>query len=170
MSNLEKLVSIYQESAVAKKIEETISSSARINLQLSGLIGAQTSFYLAATAQLVKNKHHVYVALDKEEAAYLQNDLAAILPDRTIHFFPDSFKFPMNFEQINNTNILTRSETIHQLANDRIKSNIIVTYPEALFEKVVSPEILKKTKIEINKGENNRYQICNRNVGRTWFR
>ncbi len=153
MNNLERLIDIYSQSAGVKKIVDSITTSAHINLQLSGLVGAQASFCLAATTRFVKGKHHVVIALDKEEAAYIQNDLAAILPDRTIYFFPDSFKFPTNFEQINNTNILTRSETIHQLANDTIKSNIIVTYPEALFEKVVSPVILKKTKIEINKGE-----------------
>ncbi len=153
MNNLQRLVEQYIQSAEVKKIVDTISNQAQVNLRISGLIGAQASFYLAATAHHFKGKHHVYIALDKEDAAYMQNDLAAIMPDRTIYFFPDSFKFPMNFEQINNTNILTRSETIHQLANERVKSNIIITYPEALFEKVVSPEILKKTKIEINKGE-----------------
>lgn len=153
MKNLQRLVEAYQKSATVEKIVGILSTKAHTSLQLSGLVGAQASFYLAATSQLIRDRHHVIVAMDKEDAAYLQNDLAAILPERSIYFFPDSFKFPTNFEQINNTNILTRSETIHQLANNHIKSNIIVTYPEALFEKVVSPAILQKTKIEISKGE-----------------
>lgn len=90
------------------------------------------------------------IASDKEEAAYIYNNLEGILEHRQIWFLPDSFKKPAFFEEINSTQVLQRNETIHQFTSTSVRSNTLVTYPEALFECVVAPDVLHKTKIEIN--------------------
>jgi len=68
-------------------------------------------------------------------------------------FFPDSFKRPMQFEEMNNSNILQRTEVVNKLRIKSSKPRIVVSYPEALFEKVVDPAILEANKIIITKDE-----------------
>jgi transcription-repair coupling factor (superfamily II helicase) len=96
----------------------------------------------------------LFISNSREEAAFLQNDLAAILTsDQGIHFFPDSFKRPAFFDDINPVNVLQRSETINKTTSPNAVSEVIVTYPEALFEKVVSPSVLAGSRIEVKVGE-----------------
>ncbi|MEM1327223.1 MAG: transcription-repair coupling factor, partial [Bacteroidota bacterium] len=71
----------------------------------------------------------------------------------SIHFFPDSFKRPRKFEELDNNNVLLRTETIHKISSSKGKGEIVVTYPEALFEKVVAPEVLESQRLDIVKGE-----------------
>lgn len=69
-------------------------------------------------------------------------------------FLPDSFKVPGKFEEIRQNQVIERTEVINQLANPNSKSLCIVTFPEALFEKVVNPKALNKSRILIEKGIN----------------
>ena len=115
------------------------------------MVGAQLSFVIHGVYQQ-HPANHLIVADNKEEAAYWQNDLAALFGQKPVHFFPDSFKQPLRFEELNQTNVLERTETINAVSNAS-RGQIIVTYPEALFERVVSPEVLSKSRIEIAKGE-----------------
>jgi transcription-repair coupling factor (superfamily II helicase) len=71
---------------------------------------------------------------------------------KQIFFLPDSFKRPTHFEEINKPNILERTEVVSALY-DKAGSTVIVTYPEALFEKVVNPAELEKTRLSFSKGE-----------------
>ncbi len=121
-------------------------------LQLSGLTGAQESFVLAGAYQN-EPQPYIIVALDREEAAYLQNDLQSLLSTKTIHFLPDSFKRPMYFDEINSNHVLQRTEVINKLAQSTAQGEVIVTYPEALFEKVVAPQYLQEKRIDISVGE-----------------
>ncbi len=116
--------------------------------QLTGMAGAQLSFILAALQQ-EKPSSHMVIATDKEEAAYWFNNLEAILENKQIWFLPDSFKRPGNFDELNNTQVLQRSETINQFTSGLAKANIMVTYPEALFECVVAPDKLRESRIDI---------------------
>ncbi len=118
-------------------------------------MGSQEAFVIAACTQRQVAPLHLVIANSKEEAAYLQNDLQGILErEQTVHFFPDSFKRPAFFEDLNPTQVLQRSEVVNKISDSHsTRGNIVVTYPEALFEKVVSPEVLQKSKIELNAGE-----------------
>ncbi|MEZ4955938.1 MAG: transcription-repair coupling factor [Saprospiraceae bacterium] len=76
-----------------------------------------------------------------------------MLSDKTVRFFPDSFKRPMYFEELRSENVLERTETINKITSTHGSPEIIITYPEALFEKVVSPKVLNENRIYIGKGE-----------------
>jgi len=143
---------IYQDDERTKEIVEALQSPTPARLEILGMMGAQASFVLAGTF-LNQPQHHLFIANDKEEAAYMQNNLAAIFDKKSIRFFPDSFKRPQHFEVLNNTNVLQRTETINKLTSSNSIGEIVVTYPEALFEKVVAPQVLEETRIEIKKGE-----------------
>lgn len=156
MSNLQHLLAHYAAHPAVKKILEQLDNeSGHARLQLSGLMGAQESFAIAATAEGQKSKQpvvHLLVANSKEEAAYRHNDLEGIMGRDFVFFFPDSFKRPAFFDDLNQTQILQRSETISKMSSATAKGIVIVTYPEALFEKVVKPEVLQKSRIEVKKG------------------
>ncbi len=121
-------------------------------LQLNGLVGAQEAFVMAGM-YLARPATYLLIAFDKEDAAYLQNNLEHLLEGKNIHFFPDSFKRPMFFEELNSSNVLERTETIHRITDKIRKSEVVVTYPEALFEKVVAPHVLDDARIEIKTKE-----------------
>lgn len=150
---LNQLLAMYRDSKRVQQIGTTLeNASIPARLQLIGLTGAQESFVLSGT-YLNSATSHMVIAMDKEEAAYIQNDLHNLLPSRTIHFFPDSFKRPSYFEDLNQNNILQRAETINKMSQSTTTGDIMVTYPEALFEKVVAPQYLDEKRIDIKVGE-----------------
>jgi transcription-repair coupling factor (superfamily II helicase) len=149
VKNLEQLLGLYRDDGRTAQIVDFAKSANKTErLLLSGMIGAQETCVLSG-AYLAHPQHHIFVAIDKDEAAYLQNNVSNLLDRKDILFFPDSFKAPTTFQEINNSNVLLRTETINKLANKRSLGNIIITYPEALFEKVVSPKVLDDSKIDI---------------------
>ena len=144
---------LYRDSNRVQQIGNALENAATpARLQLVGLTGAQESFVLAGS-YLNSPTSHLVIAMDKEEAAYMQNDLQNILPSKTIHFFPDSFKRPSYFEELNSNNILQRTETINKMSQSTAAGEIVVTYPEALFEKVVDPQYLDAKRIDLKVGE-----------------
>lgn len=126
-----------------------LNAEAPTRLQLLGLTGAQDAFVLAG-AFSAQPRQFLVIATDKEEAAYLENTLAGLFERKPIRFFPDSFKRPQYFEALDPTNVLQRTETINKITSSKAEGEIIVTYPEALFEKVVAPQILDKTRIDVS--------------------
>ena len=150
---LNKILFLYRDSKKVQEIAENLAQTETpARLQLVGMTGAQESFVLAGT-YLSSPTSHLIVALDKEEAAYLQNDIQNLLPSKPIHFFPDSFKRPAYFEEIKPDHVLQRTETINKISQSAAAGEIIVTYPEALFEKVVAPQYLDEKRIDIKVGE-----------------
>lgn len=157
MSNLAHLLAAYRNHPAVKKTTEALENqTTAARVQLKGLVGAQESFVFAAAVSVQRptsNVFHLFIANSKEEAAYRFNDLEGLLAGQAVHFFPDSFKRPAYFDDLNAVQILQRSETISKITSQEKTSAVIVTYPEALFEKVVKPEVLNQSRIEVKKGE-----------------
>ena len=116
------------------------------------MVGSQECFVLMGLKE-AGFKNHVFISTDKEEAAYLQNSLDNLSEDRAVSLFPDSFKRPLQFEELDAHNVLQRTEAINRMNLNPKAGEIIVTYPEALFEKVVDPKLIDDQKIEITVGE-----------------
>ena len=153
MDTLNQLLALYRDSKKVQLIAQSLDNPpSPTRLQLAGLVGAQESFVLVGT-YLQNPQTHLIVALDKEDAAYLQNDIQNLMPSKPIHFFPDSFKYPTKFDEIKPDNVLQRTETINKISQSGALGEIIVTYPEALFEKVVAPRYLDEKRIDIKVGE-----------------
>lgn len=157
-SNLSHLKAAYQRHPALAQVVKSLENQAIVpRIKVKGLRGAQESFVLAAAYDQVKNAegkkcHHLFIASGKEEAAYRHNDLSAILGEDVALFFPDSFKRPAYFDDLNPTLILQRGEVVNQLSQHQ-GQKIIVTYPEALFEKVVAPKVLDESRINIKQNE-----------------
>lgn len=137
MENLENFLQHYRHSPVVEDINRRIASSVVEHIGIGSAAGSSKSVLIAATYEN-QRKHYIVLCGDKEEAAYQFNSLEALLPGKPIHFLPDSFRQPQNFTRIDRNNLLLKTETANQLYSDRQRRHIIVTYPEALIEKLVS--------------------------------
>ncbi len=151
VKNLQRLIQLYAEDERVKQLISALQSDTPARLQLVGMMGAQEAFVLTGS-YLTAPRSHLFIAADKEEAAYLYNSIESLFDKKPIQFFPDSFRRPQYFEVLNSTNVLSRTETVNKIASSKAEGEIVVTYPEALFEKVVSPEVLHAQKIDITVG------------------
>lgn len=153
MNPLHALLRRYtDEDSRSRRIVQLLAGQPAARIQLTGLTGALPAFAIAAV-QAQGSRSQLIVAANKEEAAYLHNSLAGLTGDRSPHFFPDSFKRPLYFDQLDTANVLQRTETVNQITQPQRVGHLIVTYPEALLEQVVSPEVLDKSRISILQGE-----------------
>ena len=107
---------------------------------------------LAAAIYSDTRQHAFFVLHDKEEAAYFHNDLQNLLPEKEILLFPNSYKKPYQFEEVENANILKRAETLYKI-NSSTESRLVVTFPEALTEKVINRKSLLNHTLAIGQGE-----------------
>merc|ERR1711966_647005 len=113
------------------------------------------SSYPLAIAEVFKQteKPFLIVLNNKEEAAYHLNDLENLLGEKNVLFYPGSYRRPYQIEETDNANVLLRSEVLNRI-NSRKKPAVIVTYPEALFEKVVTKKELQKNTLKLALSEN----------------
>lgn len=146
-SGIRQLLSLYQESLQLQKLGDLISQP-QGKIQLSGLIGSSLSSVLANVFK-GGDKPFLVIFKDKEEAAYYLNDLEQMLGDKNVLFYPGSYRRPYQIEQTDNANILMRAEVLNRI-NSRKKPAIIVSYPDALFEKVVTKKELERSTLKIN--------------------
>ncbi|WP_431157450.1 transcription-repair coupling factor [Winogradskyella poriferorum] len=120
------------------------------NLHLKGLVGSSFSFVLSEVFK-TSDKPFLLIFDDKEEAAYYLNDLEQLINDKDVLFYPGSYRRPYQIEETNNANVLLRAEVLNRI-NSRRKPAVIVTYPDALFEKVVTKKELEKNTLKISVG------------------
>lgn len=152
--NLQVLLEMYQRDPRLKKIAADISMPSPLKrIQLENLHGASLSFVAAAVWQLSEG-NHVFILNDQEEAAYFLNDLENLTRALDICFFPDSFKKAGSFHELNSSHIMLRTEALTKFSGSKARKKVLVTYPEALFEKVVNPQALSGNMVNITVGEN----------------
>lgn len=146
----EDLLRKYGESTNNSLLKQELNGNATCT-QLKGVIGSGISF-IAATAYQHVNQTNLFVLADKEEAAYFLNDLENLVGEQNVLFFPASYRMPYQHEDIDNANILLRAEVLNKI-NTGKKHICIVTYPEALTEKVVTKSNLSKNTLVLKQGE-----------------
>ncbi|MEQ9402294.1 MAG: transcription-repair coupling factor [Cyclobacteriaceae bacterium] len=141
------LLDQYKQSPTVQAFCESLSKHKRIRAK--GIAGSFDALLAVATL-LIKGGQHLIILHDKEEAKYFQNDLSNFIEDNYV-FFPSSYKKPYQYEEVENANILQRAEVLNKITE---KQNlIIVTYPEALSEKVINKRSLVSNTFSIKVGE-----------------
>lgn len=128
--------------AITQKLPETL---------IKGLNGSALSFVIAAAFRS-SNLPFLLILEDKEEAAYYLNDLELLLDRDDVLFYPGSYRRPYQIEETDNANVLLRAEVLNRI-NSRKKPAFIVTYPDALFEKVVTRKELDKNTLKVRQGD-----------------
>ena len=142
---------------LASRLREAAKPNpSRVRLHLRGLVGSQDAVVAAAVAHA--QHPHVFILHDKEEAAYFLSDLQHLLPEGPeALLFPSSYKRPYQFDETENANVLMRAEALNRLNTTRAattgNSVFIVTYPEALTEKVINRQSLVKNTFNAKVGD-----------------
>ena len=142
---------IFSQSLQLQKLQTTIAKK-ESKTHLKGLVGSSFSFVVA---NIFKQSESPFLLIfnDKEEAAYYLNDLEQLLNDKDVLFYPGSYRRPYQIEETDNANVLLRAEVLNRI-NSRKKPAIIVTYPDALFEKVVTRRELERNTLKISVNDN----------------
>ncbi|KGO96191.1 transcription-repair coupling factor [Flavobacterium enshiense DK69] len=140
----------YHKSTKVTQIAEQLQKR-ESKIQMKGLIGSSLSFVIEALFQKT-DLPFLLVFQDKEEAAYYLNDLESLINDQDVLFYPGSYRRPYQIEETDNANVLLRAEVLNRI-NSRKKPAIIVTYPDALFEKVVTRKELDKNTLKVTVGD-----------------
>ena len=119
------------------------------NFLIKGLVGSGLSFRLLD--EFNKNpKTFLLIFSEAEEAAYYLNDLEYLIGEKNVLFFPSSYRKAYSTEDTDNSNVLLRSAVLKGLVKNKPK--IIVTYSDAISEKIISEHTLKKNTLTINIG------------------
>ena len=114
---------------------------------LKGLVGSSFSFVISTVFKAAE-KPFLLVFNDKEEAAHYLNDLEQLCNDKDVLFYPGSYRRPYEIEETDNANVLLRAEVLNRI-NSQKKPAIIVTYPDALFEQVVTRKELERHTLKV---------------------
>ena len=137
--------------ALGRLCREYKNRSATVHLE--ELVGGALSFY-AAAAVAESGGVHVFVAEDRDAAAYLLNDFYNLLDEKQVYFFPSSYKRSAAYGAEDAQGVVQRTATMHAVRNFTGKGYLVVcTCPEALAERVADAEALQRETITVRVGD-----------------
>lgn len=123
----------------------------QVKILAKGLVGSALSMEITAIAQQLKDPL-VVVLNDKEEAAYILNDVEKFYGKECTLFFPASYRRPYEIETTDNANVLLRAEVFNHIRQSQ-KKWVIVTYSEAIFEKVITKKDIERNTLKLSVGQ-----------------
>ncbi|WP_309923762.1 MULTISPECIES: transcription-repair coupling factor [unclassified Arcicella] len=146
-------LTLYREDGFVQMIAEQIKVPKDYpHIQIKGFIGSLDAVVASALHLLNEKQSHLFVLSDREEAAYFINDLQNLVGEDRVLAFPMSYKKAYQYEEVDNANVLMRAEVLNKL-NNNTEGVLIVSYPEALSEKVINKRSLTKNTFTINVSE-----------------
>ncbi len=148
--NLNLLLDKYlQDPRISRIADATLLPSPQ-RIYLKNLLGSAAEFVMSAVYKhpSAGGMNHLIILNDAEEAAYFHNTLENLIQPIDLFYFPASFKNKKNYRLLNSSHVMLRTETLTRLSTGGNKK-IIVTFPEALMEKVVLPNTLSANIISI---------------------
>ena len=146
---LKKFIELYKKSSYTQAVLDLLSNNG--NLKIKNLAGSSDTI-LASSLQLPNSQHRLYIMYDKENATYYHSDLQKIIDKNQVLLFPTSYKKSYQFEETENANILQRAEVLNLISSAK-EALHIVTYPEAILEKVINKRSLISNTYSIAKGD-----------------
>ncbi len=154
----EELIRLYAATPQVLQMVEELKNQSPPRIFLKGLAGSSPALIKAAVFHHL-NRNHLVILNDPESAAYLYNDLETLFEEKgepyekkNTLFFPTVYKRHFEFDRPDRTNMLMRSEVMSRLVSSP-KKTLIVTYAEALMEKVVRKKVLTKNTLKLKVGE-----------------
>ena len=145
-----ELLNLFQTHPVVQKIADRLQKQTRAKIKLENGIGSLVAFIAAGVSREMRGLQ-LFVLNDKEEAAYFYNDLLTFYGEENVRFLPSSFRRSGNFEDKDNDSILVRTEVLNALTAKEV--GMVVTYTEAMAEKVVSKKVLADMSMPVGKGD-----------------
>ena len=155
--NLDVLLNMYQNDPRIFSVADRIGLSQPQKIHLTGLHGSASQFVANAVFNhpAASKINHLIILRDAEEAAYFHNTLENISNALNIFYFPSSFKTKKNYRLLNSSHVMLRTECLTKFSTAAPFARVgaVITYPEALFEKVVLSKTLSSNIISFKQGE-----------------
>lgn len=145
--NITTILDQFKSNTKVDELVKALQEASKPKIALKGLIGSADAMVAISAYQLHQNPF-VFILPDHEEASFFLSDLENIL-DRPLLFFPSSYRKSYDFTQLDSAQVLQRAETLNTLNQDSDSPKLVVTYPEALAEKVINRGDLDKNTLEI---------------------
>ena len=145
--NIRDILERYKADERVQALANALTASKNPRVQLRGLVGSGDSA-MAVALYFLQHQHMIFVLPEREEAGYFQADLEN-LTGKEVLLFPSSYRKPFEFTQPDSSNVLARAEVLNELNHSTEFGQLIVTYPEALAEKVIDRASLEKNTLEI---------------------
>jgi transcription-repair coupling factor (superfamily II helicase) len=166
--SVKDLLELYQNNPRLFQLADRLSFAQPQKIYLKNLQGSSSQFAVAAAFlhPSCLQLNHLIILNDAEEAAYFHNTLENLTEALDIFYFPSSFKNRKNYQLLNSSHVMLRTEALTRIASassalhgvsseqtNPVNRKVLVTYPEALFEKVVKPATLSSNIIHIRSGD-----------------
>ena len=123
-----------------------------LTVHLEDLVGGALSLYSAALIK-ARGGVHVFVAEDRDAAAYMLNDFYALLDEQCVHFFPTSYKKSILYGKEDAQGLVQRTNTLNAIRRGDAPYIVVCTYPEALAERVADAATITGNSIRIAVGD-----------------
>ncbi|MCX6256725.1 MAG: transcription-repair coupling factor [Bacteroidia bacterium] len=146
------LLEIFKAQPSANEFVSFLQDQPRANVHLKGLSGSSAAV-VCAVSFLSLHRPTLVLATDKEEAAYFYDDLVAFLGEQDVLFFPSVYKRSVHYEQVDPVNIVMRTEVLSRFSNADSTPFIVVSFPEAIMETVLSQKDLADNTLGLKVGE-----------------
>ena len=148
--NISELQSIYAEQPDLKRLVSLLENNSAKNIFIEGLHASASSLLFSSYLKRTE-RSTVFIMNDQEEAGYFYHDLTQINGEDSVLFFPSSYRRAIKYGQKDAANEILRTEVLSRLQKDVPLA--IVTYPDALVEKVVSHRELSNRTLKVKVGE-----------------
>ena len=148
---IQELLKLYAAHPQVAAANSLFKDNASRNIFFKGLNGSGAAMTIASL-YLKERRCCLCILNDLEEAGYFYHDLVQLLDDEKISFFPSAYRRAIKYGHIDPANEILRTEVLSMLQENN-NSFIIVSYPDALAEKVIAQDILKKNTLKISVGE-----------------
>lgn len=152
-----ELKDVYKNHPCFNSITKCFEKNSSAKYHVKNLVGTQSALIATQSVKSIR-RPQFFILNDKEEAAYFLNDLETLLQKKVL-FYPSSYRRPYQLEETDNANILLRTEVLNSLNHRNLP--IIVSYPEAIFEKVISQEQLKNNSLDIQVNDSISIELLN---------
>jgi len=146
-------ISIYKSDSLVRSVADKLLTSGGKKFRLKGLSGSMDAV-MAAVFYYLFPRPMLFIMHDKEEAHYFLNDLQSLVEHENVLLLPSSYKKAYQYEEVENANVLLRAEVLNQINSRNADEGImIVSYPEALSEKVINKRSLVENTFTVRLGE-----------------
>ena len=151
---IEELLKIYAKSPQVGALAETLRKKSVKTVFLEGLMCSSAPMAFGSLGLKGKLSTTLFVMQDADDAGYFYHDLTQLLGEERVLFFPSSYRRAIKYGQRDSANEILRTEVLSKLSPDRgLSPLLIVSYPEALAELVVSQKQLGDHTLVLQQGE-----------------
>lgn len=146
---IDELSALFNSTTRKEALKSILSGRGRKRILIDGLAGSATALLFAGLPK--RKTPYVIIANDLDEAGYMYHDLCQITDDKQVLIFPSGYKRDIKYGQIDAPNEILRTEVLNQWSENK-QLRWVVTYPEAIAERVAEREKVDKNTLCLSAG------------------